>query len=58
MAGIISIIRNAGVDWFLHGWNSAAGRLCSGAEAIAIVPYLLLVAYMLWATLRKDKPTQ
>ena len=59
LMGVVSaILKFAGVDWFLHGWNSAAGRLCSGAEAIAIVPYLLLVAYMLWATLRKDKPTQ
>ena len=57
--GVVSaILKFAGVDWFLHGWNAAAGRLCSGAEAIAILPYLLLVAFMLWAALRKDKATQ
>ena len=59
LMGVVSaILKFAGVDWFLHGWNAAAGRLCSGAEAIAIVPYLLLVAFMLWAALRKDKATQ
>lgn len=57
LMGVVSaILKFAKVDWFLSGWNTAGpGRLCSGAEAIAIVPYLLLVAYMLWAILKKDK---
>ena len=57
LMGVVSaILKFANVDWFLSGWNTAAaGRLCSGAEAIAILPYLLLVGYMLWAILKKEK---
>ena len=49
LMGVVSaILRFAGVDWFLSGWNSvAAGATCSGAEAIAIVPLLLLIGYMM-----------
>ena len=56
LTGVVSaILRFAGVDWFLSGWNSvAAGATCSGAEAIAIVPLLLLIGYMIWASLKKD----
>ena len=56
LMGVVSaILRFAGVDWFLSGWNSvAAGATCSGAEAIAIVPLLLLICYMIWASLKKD----
>ena len=56
LMGVVSaILRFAGVDWFLSGWNSvAAGATCSGAEAIAIVPLLLLIGYMIWASLKKD----
>ena len=56
LMGVVSaILRFAGVDWFLSGWNSvAAGASCSGAEAIAIVPLLLLIGYMIWASLKKD----
>ena len=55
LMGVVSaILRFAGVDWFLSGWNSvAAGATCSGAEAIAIVPLLLLIGYMIWASLKK-----
>ena len=56
LMGVVSaILRFAGVDWFLSGWNSvAAGATCSGAEAIAIVPLLLLIGSMIWASLKKD----
>ena len=56
LMGVVSaILRFAGVDWFLSGWNSVdAGATCSGAEAIAIVPLLLLIGYMIWASLKKD----
>lgn len=54
--GVVSaILKFAGVDWFLSSWNAAAaGRLCSGAEALAIVPFLLLVGYTVRASLKKD----
>jgi len=57
LMGVVSaILKFANVDWFLSGWNTVQpGRLCSGAEAIAIVPYLLLVGYMLRAILKKEK---
>ena len=55
LMGVVSaILKFAGVDWFLSGWNDAAGRLCSGAEILAIVPYALLIIYMIRASLRKD----
>lgn len=57
LMGVVSaILKFAKVDWFLSGWNTIAeGRLASGAQAIAIVPYLLLIAYTLIAILRKEK---
>ena len=52
--GVVSaILKFAGVDWFLSGWNSvAADHLASGAEAIAIIPFLLLIFYMVRASLK------
>ena len=55
LMGVVSaILKFAGVDWFLASWNDAAGHLCSGAEAIAIVPFLLLIVYMIRASLRSE----
>ena len=56
LMGVVSaILKFAGVDWFMSGWNSvAAGHLASGAEIIAVVPFLLLIIYMIRASLRKD----
>ena len=55
LMGVVSaILKFAGVDWFLHGWNTASG-IVSGAEGIAILPYLALIGYMVWAILRKPK---
>ena len=55
LMGVVSaILKFAGVDWFLHGWNTASG-IVSGAEGIAILPYLVLIGYMVWAILRKPK---
>jgi len=57
LMGVISaILKFAKVDWFMDAWNTVApGHLCSSAEAIAIVPYLLLIAYMVWAIMRKKR---
>ena len=53
--GVVSaILKFAGVDWFLTGWNTvAAGHAASGAEAIAILPLIALCAYMIIAAKRK-----
>ena len=57
LMGVVSaILKFAGVDWFLSGWNDAAGHLASGAEAIAIVPFLLLIVYMVRASMKKSPP--
>ena len=55
LMGVVSaILKFAGVDWFLNAWNSVAdGRLTSGAEAIAIVPFALLIIYMIRASLSR-----
>ena len=55
LMGVVSaVLKFAGVDWFLYSWNEcAAGAYCSGAEAIAIIPLILLVVYMVKAS-KKD----
>ena len=50
LMGVVSaILRFANVDLFLGGWNAQYG------EAVAIVPYLLIICYMVWASLRARK---
>ena len=57
LMGVVSaILKFAKVDWWLTGWNTVAeGRCASGAESIAIVPLVLLCAYLVWASMRKKK---
>lgn len=56
LMGVVSaIIKFAGADLFMHKWNTCKdGALCSGAEAVAIIPLILLVVYMIKASLKKD----
>ena len=49
MGGVSAILRFANVDLFLTGWNARYG------EAVAIVPYLALIAYTLYASMKIDK---
>ena len=50
LMGVVSaILKFANVDWFLYGWNVRFG------EAVAIIPFLCLVAYMIYASMKKDK---
>ena len=50
LMGVVSaILKFANVDWFLTDWNATYG------EAIAIIPFLALIAYMIYASLKKDK---
>ena len=55
LMGVVSaILKFAGVDWFLSGWNAiSAGHLCSGAQALAIIPYLLLIVFMIRSSLSR-----
>ncbi|MBQ7610845.1 MAG: oligopeptide transporter, OPT family [Bacteroidales bacterium] len=56
LMGVVSaILKFAKVDWFLSAWNTAAAGGASGAEMIAILPFLGICAYMLWSTMKKDK---
>ena len=50
LMGVVSaILRFANVDLFLTGWNARYG------ETVAIVPYLALIAYTLYASMKIDK---
>ena len=57
LMGVVSaVLKFANVDWYLKGWNTPAeGAIASGAEMIAIVPLVAICAYMILATLKKDK---
>ena len=60
LMGVVSaILKFAGVDWFLQGWNTPLAEsgwfAAAPAEMIAIVPFLLLCGYMLFAILKKEK---
>lgn len=53
LMGVVSaILKFAGCDWFLSGWNTAGASGAAPAEMIAIVPFLGICAYMIFATLK------
>jgi hypothetical protein len=50
LMGVVSaILRFANVDLFLTNWNANYG------EAIAIVPFVLLIAYMVYSSMKAKK---
>ena len=50
LMGVVSaILKFANVDLFLTGWNARWG------EAVAIVPFLALIAYTIYASMKTDK---
>ena len=55
LMGVVSaVLKFAGADWFMYDWNKCTdGAICSGSEAIAIIPLVLLVIYMIKASLKK-----
>lgn len=57
LMGVVSaILKFAKVDWWMNGWNTVAdGHVASGAQAIAIIPLVLICAYIIWASMRKKK---
>ncbi|MCR5243170.1 MAG: oligopeptide transporter, OPT family [Bacteroidales bacterium] len=49
LMGVISaILRFANVDLFLYGWNAKYG------EAVAIIPLILLIVYMICSSMKKE----
>ena len=57
LMGVLSaILKFAQVDWFLEGWNTVLpGRVASNAQAIAILPLVAICAYMIYASMRREK---
>jgi len=50
LMGVVSaILKFANVDWFMTSWNENYG------EAVAIIPFVCIIAYMIWASMKKDK---
>lgn len=55
LMGVVSaVLKFAGVDLWLTGWNTAAAGGSAPAEMIAIVPFVGLVLYTIFACLKKD----
>ena len=56
LMGVVSaILRFAGVDLWLTGWNTPLPGGASPAEMVAIVPFLLLCLYMVISSMKRDK---
>ena len=56
LMGVVSaILKFAGADWFLSGWNEAGASGAAPAEMLAIVPFLAICAYMIVSSLKKSR---
>ena len=57
LMGVVSaVLKFAGVNTWMEGWNSVSpGHIASGAEAIAILPYLALICFMIGVILKKER---
>ena len=50
LMGVVSaILKFAKVDWFLSSWNANYG------EALALLPFLGIIAYMVFASIKTEK---
>lgn len=50
LMGVVSaILKFANVDWFLSSWNANYG------EALALLPFLGIIAYMIFASMKTEK---
>ena len=48
--GVVSaILKFAKVDWYMYSWNATYG------EVMSIVPFILLIAYLAYASMKVDK---
>ena len=56
LLGVVSaVLKFAGVDIFLKAWNTPGLDGVSPAEKIAIVPFVLLVTFLIYQTMKKDR---
>ncbi len=56
LMGVVSaILKFAGVDWYLSSWNAVGASGAAPAEMIAILPFLGICAYMIFASMKKSK---
>ena len=54
LMGVVSaILKFAGVDWYLQAWNTPGASGVAPAELLAVVPFLLICGYMVYASLKK-----
>ena len=55
LMGVVSaILKFAGVDWYLKAWNTAGTSGAAPAEMLAIVPFLCIIGYMIYASMKQD----
>lgn len=54
LMGVVSaILKFAGCEWFFEKWNTVApGCVASGAEIVAVVPFVLLCFYLTKSSLK------
>ncbi len=53
LMGVVSaILKFAGVDWYLTQWNTPGASGAAPAELIAVVPFLAICGYMIYASLK------
>ena len=53
LMGVVSaILKFAGVDWYLKAWNTAGESGAAPAEILAVVPFLAICGYMIYASLK------
>ncbi|MBR5905597.1 MAG: oligopeptide transporter, OPT family [Bacteroidales bacterium] len=53
LMGVVSaILKFAGVDWYLKAWNTAGASGAAPAEVLAVVPFLCIIGYMIYASLK------
>ena len=56
LMGVVSaVLKYAGCEWFLSGWNTPLAGGSSPAEMIAIVPLVAICVYMVVASMRVKK---
>ena len=57
LMGVVSaVLKFANVDCWLTGWNTVAeGSIASGAEILAIFPYIAIILFMILASMKVKK---
>ncbi len=56
LMGVVSaVLKFAGCDWFLDGWNTVGANGTSPAQMIAVIPFVLICIYMTVSSLKTRK---